>query len=112
MKTKEEVISILESDLLASTAVRTADVNGANENFGVCEISALLDEDAEWLTIHNYVYDGCEQATPDNVDLDVWAQEFDADNVASLRETMEQGDLYVAKFSSEEHGAMDILIWG
>lgn len=111
MKTKEEVISILESDLLASTAVRTADVNGANENFGVCEISALLDEDAEWLTIHNYEYDGCAQATPDNVDIDVWAQEFDSDNVAALRETMESGNLYIAKFSSDEYGIMEILIW-
>lgn len=111
MKTKDEVISMLESDLNASTAVRTADANGANENYGVCEISSLIDEDADWLTIHNYDYDGCEPATPENIDLDVWAQEFDADNVAALRETMEFGNLYVAKFSSGEYGIMEILIW-
>ena len=111
MKTKEQILSMLESDLNASTAVRTADANGANENYGVCAISALLDEDADWPTIHNYECDGCEQATPENVDLDVWAQQFDADNVAALRETMEQGELYVAKFRSEENGEMDILIW-
>lgn len=111
MKTKEEVISTLESDLNASTAIRTIDANGANENYGVCEISALIDEDADCLTIHNYEYDGCELATPDNVDLNVWAQEFDSDNVAALRETMESGNLYVAKFSSDQNGVMEILIW-
>lgn len=112
MKTKDEVISMLESDLNASTAIHTTDANGGNENYGVCEISSLIDEDADWLTIHNYEYDGCEKATPDNVDIDVWAQEFDADNVAALRETMESGNLYIAKFSSDEHGTMEILIWG
>lgn len=111
MKTKEEIISMLESDLNASTAVRTTDANGVNENYGVCEISSLIDEDAARLTIHNYEYDGCELATPENVDLDVWAQEFDADNVAALREIMKSGNLYVAKFSSDECGAMEILIW-
>lgn len=111
MKTKEEIISMLESDLNASIAIRTTDANEANENYGVCEISSLIDEDADWLTIHNYEYNGCEKATPDNVDIDVWAQEFDADNVAALRETMESGNLYVAKFSSGEYGIMEILIW-
>lgn len=112
MKTKEEIISMLEREFSSWTAVHTTDANGANENYGVCEISALLDEDADWLTIHNYEYDGCELATPDNVDIDVWAQEFDADNIAALRETMESGNLYIAKFSSDEHGTMEILIWG
>lgn len=111
MKTKEEIISMLESDLNASTAIRTADANGANENYGVCEISSLINEDADWLTIHNYEYDCCELATPDNVDIDVWAQEFDADNIAALRETMGSGNLYVAKFSSDKYGVMEILIW-
>lgn len=111
MKTKEEIISMLEREFGSWTAVRTADANGANENYGVCEISSLIDEDADRLTIHNYVYDGCELATPDNVDIDVWVQEFDADNIAALRETMESGNLYVAKFSSGQYGVMEILIW-
>ncbi len=111
MKTKEEIISMLEREFNSWAAVRTTDANGGNENYGVCEISSLIDEDADWLTIHNYDYDGCEPATPENIDLDVWAQEFDADNVAALRETMESGNLYVAKFSSGEYGIMEILIW-
>ncbi len=111
MKTKEEIISMLESDTLASTAVRTTDTNGANESYVACEISTLIDEEADWLTIYNYEYDGCDLATSDNVDLDVWAQEFSADNVEALRKTMESGDLYIAKFRSDEYGIMDILIW-
>ena len=50
MKTKEEIISMLESDTLASTAVRTTDTNGANESYVACEISTLIDEEADWLT--------------------------------------------------------------
>lgn len=111
MKTKEEIISMLEREFGSWTAVRTADANGANENYGVCEISSLLDQDADCPTIYNYEYDGCELATPDKVDLDIWAQDFGDEIKDGLRDDLKNGDLYIARFHSEEYGDMELLIW-
>ena len=105
MKTYNEINSMLENESNSYTAIRVADANGANVNYGACEIDALID------AINNYDYDGCELANADNVDLDVWGQGLNADNVAALRETMAAGNLYIAKYSSDENGTMEILIW-
>lgn len=125
MKTKEEVLSILESEFNSWTAAYTADANGANANYSTCEIAAMLDD----LKNYGYEFIDCLKAVESNVDtedyeytvdaekgtanvdIDIWGQEFSSDAIENLRKDLKAGNLYVARFSSPEEGSYDIIIW-
>lgn len=109
METKEDVITTLASNLGASVPVRTTDNQGYNESFSVARIEDVLD------TVETSEFIGCSNASDDNIDLDVWTQEYvDEKNIEALREDLDAGRLYKVSFYSEEEGCegyMDILIW-
>lgn len=107
MKTREDVISMLESERGSQVAVRTTDTQGYNESHDVIEIDDVLDAIEEG----GYEFLGCQPVTPADIDIEEWAQDFDEENRESLRESLADGELYVATFSSDECGQTDLLVW-
>lgn len=109
METKEDVIAALAFNLGASVPIRTTNSQGYNESFNVARIEDLLDS----IKVSEFI--GCSKASDDKVDIDVWTQEFvDNKNIEALREDLNAGRLFIAKFRSEEEGFegyMEILIW-
>lgn len=132
VKTKEEVMDMLEREWNSLTAVRYAAPGITRGDYITGEISSLVDglEDYEGINgLKDYEFVDClkavdtapesedyefttntEQGTA-SVNIDVWAQEFGQEEVASLKAALAAGELYVARFWSPEKGSCDILIW-
>ena len=107
MKTREDVISMLESERGSQVAVRSIDNQGNNESHNAMEIDDVLDAIEE----SGYEFIDCQPVTPEDINIEEWAQDFDEDIRESLRESLADGELYVAYFSSDERGQMDLLVW-
>lgn len=112
--TKDDVLEMLSGPHMSGcyTAVRSTDAQGYNENYGATPVDSFFDEDSsDYLPDDNWTLTGFRIATPDCVDMDVWAQEFDENNKSALATSMQEGNLYVASFWNETRGGNDILIW-
>lgn len=105
MKTKGEVMAMMEANAESWVAIRTNDNQGNNESYDTAEVSAILDD------IDNKGYEFSEVVPAAGIDIDVWAQGFDSEIREGLRKDLENGDLYIARFRSDEYGDMDLLIW-
>ncbi len=107
MKTREDVISMLESERGSQVAVRSTDAQGYNESHDGMEIDDVLDAIEEG----GYEFLGCQPVTSEDIDIEEWAQDFDEEIRESLRESLADGELYVASFWSDERGQKDLLVW-
>lgn len=107
MKTREDVISMLESERGSQVAVRSTDAQGYNESHDAFEIDDVLDAIEEG----GYEFLGCQPVTPEDINIEEWAQDFDEDIRESLRQSLADGELYVASFRTEERGQLDLLVW-
>lgn len=110
MKTKENVIDMLETMMGCQTAAYIANDNG-NESYSVVNVDDLIDEDGVNIQSENWNMTSCEEATQKNVDMEIWAQEFDDNNKMALVNTMEAGELYVASFENENGCLIKLLVW-
>ncbi len=109
---KEKVINAIESMFGSWTCMLSADKNGNNSNYGTCEANCFLDEDSECCILsENWQLTKVVEAKEENCDLDVWAQEFDEETRRSLKNDLEDRELYIASFKNEDKGTMDIIIW-
>ena len=81
----------------------------------ILELSLLIlffDEDSSYyLPDESWTLTDFRIATPDLVDIDVWAQDFNEYNKSAFETNMKEGSLYVASFWNEANGGNDILIW-
>ena len=112
--TKKDVLDMLIGPHMSGclTAVRSTDAQAQNVNYGATPVDSFFDEDSsDYLPDDNWTLTGFRIATPDCVDMDVWAQEFDENNKSALATSMKEGNLYVASFWNEVRGGNDILIW-
>ena len=73
--------------------------NGAGDHNVWC----LLDEDWE---LRNF-----EPVTNEDIEIDVWAQEFDNDTIEYMRKGIDAGGYYIATFYNDCWGTQSILIW-
>lgn len=112
--TKEDVLEMLSGPHMSGclTPVRSTDAQGYNENYGATPVDSFFDEDSgDYLPDDGWILTDFCAATPESVDLDVWAQEFDNRAKSSLEKSLEDGSLYVASFWNDHEGELDILIW-
>lgn len=105
MKTKEDVMNMLDRERNSWTAVRSTDSNGNNESYSTAEIESILDN------IEEYDFEFVGVSPAGDIDIDVWAQEFNTGTREGLRKDLAAGSLYVARFYSDERGEMDLLLW-
>lgn len=109
---KEKVVNAIESMFGSYTCMLSADKNGNNSNYGTCEANCFFDEDSEcFILSEDWKLEKVVKVTKENCDLDVWAQEFDEKTRSELKNDLEDGELYIASFKSEDKGTMDIIIW-
>lgn len=112
--TKEDVLAMLSGPHMSGclTPVRSTDAQGNNENYGATPVDSFFDEDGgEYLPDDSWLLTDFCDATPESVNLDIWAQEFDDMTKSSLEKSLEDGSLYVASFWNDYKGGNDILIW-
>jgi len=94
------------------TCMLSADKNGNNSNYGTCEANCFLDEDSDSCILsENWQLTKVVEATKENCDLDIWAQEFDEGTKSNLKRNLEDRELYIASFKNDDKGTMDIIIW-
>lgn len=93
------------------TAIFTHDQSGANAAYSVVEVYDLLDEDMQDLSSDDYELDGFYPADENTVDVDVWGQEFSDGCRNALRDSQRDGNLFVARFVSDGHGIVEVLVW-
>lgn len=109
---KENVIGILECMLGCVTPTRVTDNNGANECFCKMPVEDFIDEDLQYCLLNdNWKLVGVRPINPMDIDMDEWAQEFDARCVQDLKKSLQDGYLSIASFQHEVYGEMDIIIW-
>lgn len=112
MKTKEDVLEILELMTGMYIPCYVSDEQGNNGSYCAYNVDCLLDEDSNtYLIADDWSFDGLRLADPINVDLDVWAQEFDKRDIDDFKSMMENNQLYIAKFSHEDRGVIELMVW-
>ena len=112
--TKDDVLEVLSGPHMSGclTPVRSTDAQGYNENYGATPVDSFFDEDGgDYLPDYRWLLTGFKVATPESVNIDEWAQEFDDNAKSSLAKSLEDGTLYVASFWNDHEGELDILIW-
>lgn len=112
--TKDDVLEMLSGPHMSGclTPVRSTDAQGYNENYGATPVDSFFDEDGgDYLPDFRWLLTDFKVATPEYVNIDEWAQEFDDNAKSSLAKSLEDGTLYVASFWNDHEGELDILIW-
>lgn len=102
---KSQVEDILNRHANAWVAVHSTDANGNNESYDTCCVDGLLS------SLDKYTFNGATIATPDNTCIDIWAQNFNEETRAGLRRDLAYGNLFIAHYTSDELGTLDILLW-
>lgn len=111
MKTKEEVLAMIDCMNGCYTAAYTADINNYNGSYTAYPVDALIDEDSEeYLGSEEWQMTDFHKA-PADLDVDVWAQEFAEVHVNAFKDSLFNGELYIASFWHEEKGLISLLIW-
>ena len=117
--TKEEVIEIIRKDMSGCyTCSWSCDEQGFNGWFDAQYVDDLFEEENQ-VEDHNVwciLDDGwelCEfePVTNEDIEIDVWAQEFDNDTIEYMRKGIDAGGYYIATFCNDCWGTQSILIW-
>ena len=111
---KEKIIDVLETMGFGTfTPVRTTDNNGMNENYGCMPVDAFFDEESqEYLLDGNWAFVEIQDASTEDVDMEVWAQEFvSEESIGALKDSLQNNQIRIASFRSEKYGSMDIMLW-
>ena len=116
---KEEVIEIIRKNMSGCyTCCYSCDEQGFNGTYSSAYVDDLFEEeiladshnpwcllDEEW-ELRNF-----EPVTNEDIDIEVWAQEFDNETIENLRKAIDDGGFYIATFHNEEWGTQRILVW-
>ena len=116
---KEEVIEIIRKNMSGCyTCCYSCDEQGFNGAYSSAYVDDLFEEeilvdshnpwcilDEEW-ELRNF-----EPVTNEDIDIEVWAQEFDDETIENLRKAIDDGGFYIATFHNEEWGTQRILVW-
>lgn len=111
---KEEILDVLKVMGFGTfTPVRTTDNNGFNENYSCMPVDSFFDEESqECLLGEDWSFVEIQDANTENVDMNVWAQEFDSEeSIGSLKDSLQNNQIKIASFRSEKYGNMDIMLW-
>lgn len=112
MKTKQDVLNALELMMGSYTPACVCDANGSNAAYCSYNVDWFFDEDSdEYLRADDWTFEGLILADSVNVDIDEWAQELDSRDKESFEQMMEDGNLYIASFSHEDKGHIEIMVW-
>lgn len=112
MKTKEDALQRLEGMIFCTTAMRTTDINGNNENYsGIDPVVFFEDGNEVYLIDNGWQYVGCRHATSKDTDISVWTQEMDERCAFDLEESLKIGKLDIVSFRHDYFGEMDIIVW-
>lgn len=112
MKTKQDVLNALELMTGSYTPAYVSDAQGNNGAYCAYNVDWLFDEDSnEYIRADDWSFEGLGLADPVNVDLDVWAQEFEKRDIDDFKSMMENNQLYIAKFSHEDKGVIELMVW-
>lgn len=112
MKTKQDVLNALELMMGSYTPACVCDANGSNAAYCAYNVDWLFDEDSdEYIRADEWSFEGLRLADPINVDLDVWAQEFEKRDIDDFKSMMENNQLYIAKFRHEDKGIIEFMVW-
>lgn len=108
---KEEVLCLLEAMSGCDTPAYICDNQGNNESYNDFLVDDFFNEDyANYLPGQDWNFLGMEKADPDNVDMDIWAQEFPKEDIEMFKNMLNDGRLYIATFHNDNHGTLKIII--
>lgn len=109
--TKEEVLQILECMSGCDTPAYSCDCQGYNESYNDYHVDDFFNEDySEYLPGDDWELVGFEKASPEDIDMDVWAQEFPKEDIEMFKEILNAGRLSVATFHNDSVGTLKIII--
>lgn len=117
--TKEEVIEIIRKNMSGCyTCCYSCDEQGFNGAYSSAYVDDFFEEeilvdshnpwcllDEEW-ELRNF-----EPVTNKDIDIEVWAQEFDDETIDNLRKDIDDGGFCIATFHNEEWGTQSLLVW-
>lgn len=114
---KEEVLKKIESIRGCYTCVYSCNEQGNNGAYHCEPVDGLLDEEIEenynaWcLKEDAWVLDSFESITNNDIDIDIWAQEFNHETIDIIRKQIDEVSYYLAVFSNDNVGTQKILVW-
>lgn len=109
--TKREIYDELCNYGGCITCGRVSNINGNNASYVSINIDDLID-DSSMLYFLDDVYNlhNCHQVKSNEIDIDEWAQELLANCVNSLRDELNNGNLYMAEYTDEKNRYY-LLFW-
>lgn len=112
MKTKHDVLEMLELMTGSYTPAYVSDAQGNNGAYCAYNVDWLFDEDSnEYLRADDWSFEGLRLADPANIDVDVWAQEFEKRDIDDFKTMMKNSQLCIAKFRHEDRGVIELMVW-
>lgn len=117
--TKEEVIEIIRKNMSGCyTCCYSCDEQGFNGAFSSQYVDDLfkeengVDDHNVWrLLDEDWELCNFEPVTNEDIEIDIWAQEFDEDTIEHLRRDIDYGGYYIATFCSDYYGTQSLLVW-
>lgn len=108
---KNDVLNILQRMRGCYSPAYVADQNNNNSAYVCYPIDGLFDEDCvDYLMSEDWALVDFSPA-PDDIDMDLWAQECRQDLIDELNVSLKNGELYIANFANQSEGFIKILVW-
>lgn len=114
---KKEVLKKIESLRGCYACVYSCDEQGYNGMYNSTPVDDLLDEEIEGqynmycLQDDDWVLDSFTPITNEDIDIEIWAQEFDEETINRIKSQIDEGLYHMAVFSSDYYGTQKILVW-
>lgn len=117
--TKSEVLNIIEKNMTGCyTCVYSCNEQGYNGEFHSEPVDLMLEKEDNaggynpWcLSGDNWTLGSFEPITNDDIDIEIWGQEFDKETIEQLRKDIDDGIFYKAVFYNDTVGTQEILVW-
>lgn len=106
--TKGNALEMIEAMHGNDTCVYTADAQGYNGEYHRVYVDDLLDR-AE-LHDDSWELSGFSKLQVDDIDVDIFCQEFDEEEIEAVKEGIKNGEYYLATFTNEEIGTYEVLV--
>lgn len=116
---KEEVIEIIRKNMSGCyTCCYSCDEQGFNGAYSSAYVDDLFEEEIladshnPWCLLdEDWELRNFEPVTNEDIEIDIWAQEFDEDTIENLRRDIDYGGYYIATFCSDYYGTQSLLVW-
>lgn len=111
MKTKNDVLGMIQCMMGCHTPAYVADQNNNNAAYVCYPVDSLLDEDrVDYLMSEDWELMDFSVA-PADMNMDLWAQEFRQDLIEDLKRSLKNGELCIASFFNEKEGYIKLIVW-